>query len=78
MTTILSVRALAAFAERRVRAYGATPEDEVLAVLERHGATADRARDAVRLGLLRGRLVRRTGDEGASVLVPPMDWKSAA
>lgn len=76
--TILSVTAVARLAERHVNTYGPTLEAELLHWLERHGVDPERAEQAVSLSPVRGRLVRRTGDDGESLIRRPLDWREAA
>jgi hypothetical protein len=77
MTTILSVRAATALAERHVRAYGPVTEARVLHELDRYGVDPDRAERAVAFALVRGRIVRELR-HGEPVLRRPRDWRAAA
>ena len=68
---MLSTRGAAALLERRLRVYGAIPEARAVADLARYTSSAENARRAVSLSLVRGRIIRR-GD----LLLPAPDWRA--
>jgi hypothetical protein len=64
----LSTGGIARMVERRVETYGTIAEAEMLRYLERYGLSEDHAREGIRLGLVRGKFILRTGDGGESEL----------
>lgn len=72
---LMSIPDVARFVERRIETYGSEREDDVVLLLERHGVTRERATDGIRLGLLRGLFVRRTGDDSDWVLKRRRPWQ---
>jgi hypothetical protein len=76
MPTILSVRAVSHIVERHVNVQGPQELGELLRWIERMDVAPDRARQALDLSLVRGRLVRRT-DNGQTLIRRPKDWRAA-